>query len=89
MADQLSLLDLLDRPVEGLFKPDQIFDTQDATLLTRLTEDDRFDRKSGRVQARGLATCLSAFGNGPSILGGVIAVGIEKRPFRNRVCWSV
>jgi ATP-dependent DNA helicase RecG len=78
VSDQLSLLDLLDRPsVEGLYKPDQIFDADDYTLLARLTEDDRFDRKSGRVQSRGLATCLSSFGNGPSIFGGVIAVGVE------------
>lgn len=78
MSDQLSLLDLLDRPsVEGLFKPDQIFETDDYTLFSRLPEDDRFDRKSGRVDSKGLGTCLSSFGNGPSIFGGVIAVGVE------------
>lgn len=88
MADQLSLLDLLDRPIEGLFKPDQIFDTQDATLLTRLTEDDRFDRKSGRIQARGLASYLSAFGNGPSILGRGRRWNRE-RPLRDGMYWPV
>jgi ATP-dependent DNA helicase RecG len=77
MAEQLSLLDLFDAPVEALYRPDQIFESSDYTLFTRLTEDDRFDRKSGRIQSRGLAICLSAFGNGPSILGGVIAVGVE------------
>jgi ATP-dependent DNA helicase RecG len=78
MVEQLSLMDLLERPTaEALFKPDQIYESDDYELFTRLTEDDRFDRKSGRVQGRGLATCLSAFGNGRSMAGGVIAVGIE------------
>jgi len=77
--DQLSLLDWIDRPpIEELFKPDQIYDADDSSLFIRLKEGPKFDRKSGGVSPRKLATYLSAFGNGPSIHGGVLAVGIEK-----------
>lgn len=80
MAEQLDLLDLLnrlDRPsVEALLTPDQIYESDDPALFTRLTEDARFDRKSCRIQPSGLAPCFSAFANGPSVEGGVIAVGI-------------
>lgn len=79
MSDQLSFLEILERPtLDALFKPDQIFESDDGDFITRLTEDTRFDRKSGRIDAQGLAVCLSAFGNGPAVEGGVIAVGIEK-----------
>ncbi len=64
--------------MDALFKPDQIFESDDPDFICRLTEDTRFDRKSGRVDANGLAICLSAFGNGPAAEGGVVAVGIEK-----------
>ena len=64
--------------MDALFKPDQIYESDDGAFITRLTEDTRFDRKSGRVDANGLAVCLSSFGNGPAVEGGVIAVGIEK-----------
>ncbi|USU05307.1 hypothetical protein NF701_00425 [Sphingomonadaceae bacterium OTU29THOMA1] len=77
--DQLSFLDLLEKPrLDALFKPDQIFESDDPAFICRLTEDTRFDRKSGRIDANGLAVCLSAFGNGPAVEGGVVAVGIEK-----------
>ena len=76
---QLSLLDLLDRPpIEALYKPDQIYESDDPGLFVRLTEDTRFDRKSGSADGKALAKYLSAFGNGPSIDGGVLAIGIEK-----------
>ena len=79
MAEQLSLLELLERPtLDALFKPDQIFASNDGAFICRLTEDTRFDRKSGKVERIGLAQCLSAFGNGPAVEGGVVAVGIEK-----------
>ena len=64
--------------LDALFKPDQIFETDDGAFISRLTEDTRFDRKSARVDGNGLANCLSAFGNGPAVEGGVVAVGIEK-----------
>ena len=64
--------------LDALFKPDQIYESDDGAFISRLTEDTRFDRKSGRVDGNGLAICLSAFGNGPAVEGGVIAVGIEK-----------
>jgi ATP-dependent DNA helicase RecG len=68
-VDQLSLLDFLERPpIESLYKPDQIYES----------DDSGFDRKSGSTDARGLAKYLSAFGNGPSVDGGVLAIGIEK-----------
>ena len=78
MIEQLSLLDLLERPtIEALFRPDEIYASDDVNLLRSLPEDARFDRKSHRVQGPVLATLLSAFGNGPAAEGGVIAVGIE------------
>ena len=76
---QLSLLELMEKPrLDALFKPDQIYESDDGAFITRLTEDTRFDRKSGRIDGNGLAICLSAFGNGPAVEGGVVAVGIEK-----------
>lgn len=79
MAEQLSLLEILERPtLEALFKPDVIFGTEDGTFIAALREDSRFDRKSGKIDSKGLAVCLSGFGNGPAVEGGVIAVGIEK-----------
>lgn len=76
---QLSLLDLMEKPhLDALFKPDQIFESDDGAFIARLTEDTRFDRKSARIDGNGLAICLSAFGNGPAVEGGVVAVGIEK-----------
>mgnify|MGYP000548383128 CR=1 FL=1 len=76
---QLSLLDLLERPpIEALYSADQIYESDDLTLFARLTEDHRFDRKSARVQPRELAKYLSGFGNGPSVDGGVLAIGFEK-----------
>lgn len=79
MAQQLSFLEALEKPrLDALFKPDQIFESDDPAFICRLTEDTRFDRKSGRIDGHGLAVCLSAFGNGPAVEGGVVAVGIEK-----------
>lgn len=79
MAEQLSLLELLERPtLDALFKPDHIFASDDGGFICRLTEDTRCDRKSGKVERIGLAQCLSAFGNGPAVEGGVVAVGVEK-----------
>ncbi|BAV63743.1 ATP dependent DNA helicase RecG [Sphingobium cloacae] len=76
--NQLSLLDLLDRPpIEALYKPDQIYESDDPSLFARLTEDARFDRKAGNTDARVFAKYLSAFGNGPSVDGGVLAIGVE------------
>jgi ATP-dependent DNA helicase RecG len=75
---QFSLFDLLDRPpIEALYKPDQIYESDDPSLFLRLTEDTRFDRKSGSSEGKVLAKYLSAFGNGPSVDGGVLAIGIE------------
>ncbi|NVN04899.1 hypothetical protein HW509_04705 [Asaia spathodeae] len=76
---QFSLLELLEKPgLDALFKPDQIYESSDGAFITRLTEDTRFDRKSARIESNGLAICLSDFGNGPAVEGGVVAVGIEK-----------
>jgi ATP-dependent DNA helicase RecG len=76
---QLSLLEIMERPrLDALFKPDQIYEADDGQFISQLPEDTRFDRKSGRVDGNGLAICLSAFGNGPAVEGGVVAVGIEK-----------
>lgn len=75
---QMSLLDLLERPsIESLLSPDQIYDSDDYTLFSRLTEDHRFERKSAAVRPKELAKYLSAFGNGPSVDGGVLVIGAE------------
>ena len=61
MSQQLSLLEMLERPtLDALFKPDEIYATNDGAFIGRLSEDTRFDRKSGRVGGNGLAQCLSA-----------------------------
>jgi ATP-dependent DNA helicase RecG len=73
------LLELLERPtLEALVKPDQIFGSNDWDFVVRQVENTRLDRKSGRIAAAGLAECLSAFGNGPAVEGGVVLIGIEK-----------
>ncbi len=79
MAQQLSLLEILERPtVEALAKPDQIFKSEDWKFVIEQQENTRFDRKSARIAPVGLAECLSAFGNGPAVEGGVIVIGVEK-----------
>jgi ATP-dependent DNA helicase RecG len=79
MTTQLSLLESLERPtIEALIKPDQIFQSDDQKLVTTHPENTRFERKSARIHPAELAVCLSAFGNGPAVEGGVVAIGIEK-----------
>lgn len=79
MAQQLSLLELLERPtLEALAKPDHLFTTDDWQFVVRHPENTRFDCKSPKIQPAGLAECLSAFGNGPAVEGGVVVIGIEK-----------
>lgn len=76
---QLSFLEILERPtVEALIKPDQIFESEDWRFVVSQPENTRFERKSGKIRPEGLAICLSAFGNGPAVEGGVVAIGIEK-----------
>lgn len=75
---QLSLLEILERPtLDALIKPDQIFDSEDWDFVVQQPENTRFERKSGRVKPEILAQCLSAFGNGPAVEGGVVAIGVE------------
>ncbi len=79
MVQQLSLLELLEQPtVEALVKPDHVFNTDDWQFVVQHPENTRFDRKSSRIASKGLAECLSAFGNGPAVEGGVVVIGIEK-----------
>lgn len=79
MAKQLSMLELLERPtVEALAKPDQVFSSDDWRFVVQHPENTRFDRKSARIAPVGLAECLSAFGNGPAVEGGVVLIGVEK-----------
>jgi ATP-dependent DNA helicase RecG len=74
---QFSLFDILDaRPIDALLTPEQIYTTDDPALFQRLGENPHFDRKSGKISPRDLAPLLSAFGNGPSVSGGVVAIGI-------------
>jgi ATP-dependent DNA helicase RecG len=75
---QLDFLELLERPtVEALVKPDQVFESDDWRFVVSHPENTRFERKSARVDGRALAECLSAFGNGPAVEGGVLVIGIE------------
>lgn len=78
MADQLDFFSILENPtVEQLLTPDQVYETDDIDLILRLGEDHRLDYKSARRQPKDFARELSAFGNGPSHMGGVIVVGVE------------
>lgn len=78
MDQQLSLLELLERPtVEALAKPDFLFTTNDWKFVVSHPENTRFDRKSARVASVRLAECLSAFGNGPAVEGGIVVIGLE------------
>lgn len=80
MSTQYSLLEILERPtLEALVKPDQIYNSDDWEFIVSVSEDPRFDRKSGKVQSLDLAECLSAFGNGPAVEGGVVGIGIEDK----------
>lgn len=75
---QLSFLELLERPtLDALIKPDQIFESEDWRFVVEQPENTRFERKSGRVRPETLAECLSAFGNGPAVEGGIVAIGVE------------
>jgi ATP-dependent DNA helicase RecG len=78
-ATQLDLLEWMEKPtLEAVVKPDIVFDSEDWAFVTRHPENTRFERKSARIDPKDLAVCLSAFGNGPAIEGGVVAIGIEK-----------
>jgi ATP-dependent DNA helicase RecG len=78
MAIQLSLLEILERPtLASLVKPDHVYQSDDWRFVTSLIEDTHFERKSARIQSQELAEYLSAFGNGPAVEGGVVAIGIE------------
>lgn len=75
---QLNFLELLERPtVEALIKPDQIYNSEDWKFIAGQPETTRFERKSARINPKDLAVCLSAFGNGPAVEGGIVAIGIE------------
>jgi len=79
VSQQLSLLEVLERPtVEALVKADHVFASEDWKFVTEHPENTRFDRKSARIAPVGLAECLSAFGNGPAVEGGVVIIGVEK-----------
>ena len=77
MVDQLTL-DLL-QPIEPqllLLSVDEIYEGADLSLLTRLKEDRRIERKSPRIQPATLAEYFSMFGNTPPD-GGIIVIGLE------------
>lgn len=77
--DQLDFFSRLDHPtLEQLLPPEQIYESDDVDLVLRIGEDHRLDYKSARRQSKDFAKELSAFGNGPSHLAGVIVVGVEK-----------
>jgi ATP-dependent DNA helicase RecG len=50
----------------------------DWKFVVQHPENTRFDRKSAKIAPAGLAECLSAFGNGPAVEGGVVLIGVEK-----------
>lgn len=84
-TEQLNFLDNLaaaPNPVpslSALWTPDQIYECDDPTLLLRLKEDDRFEKKSWRIEPKDIAPAFSAFSNGPSVRGGVVAFGIANK----------
>ncbi len=46
MAQQLSLLELLERPtLDALVKPDQLFESEDREFVVRQSENTRYDGK--------------------------------------------
>lgn len=57
--------------------PQHIFETATVETLADLTESDFFDRKSARIDAKGLAVSVCSFSNGSAGRGGVIAVGVS------------
>jgi hypothetical protein len=57
---QLDFLELLERPsIEALAKPDYVFTSDDWKFVVSHPENTRFDRKSAKIDGRGLAECLS------------------------------
>lgn len=79
MTNQLDFFARLDHPtLEQLLSPEQIYESEDIDLIVRIGEDHRLDYKSAKRQPKDFAKELSAFGNGPSHLGGVVVVGVEK-----------
>lgn len=78
MTKQPTLFDAIEKEsIEGLYSVDQIYESTDGHLFSRLTEDHRFDRKRANIDSKKMAVMLSSFGNGPSVHGGVIAMGVE------------
>lgn len=79
MTTQLDLLEWMEKPtLEALVKPDIVFESDDWSFVVNHPENTRFERKSAKIDPKDLAVCLSAFGNGPAVEGGVVAIGIEK-----------
>jgi ATP-dependent DNA helicase RecG len=79
MPEQFDFFSQLENPtLDQLLTSDQIYESGDLELILRIGEDHRLDYKSARRQPKGFAKELSAFGNGPSHMGGVIVVGVEK-----------
>ncbi len=78
MSTQLPLLDwAIPKSVDmALMHPDEIYAVSDATLFSYLGENEKYDRKSAKIEPKDLAENLSAFGNHPSTEGGVVAIGI-------------
>lgn len=76
--EQLDFFAVLENPsLEQLLSPDQIYESSDIDLILKIGEDHRLDYKSAKRQPKDFAKELSAFGNGPSHLGGVVVVGVE------------
>lgn len=79
VAKQLDFFSKLENPtLEQLLTPEQIYESEDLSLILSIGEDHRLDYKSAQRQSKDFAKELSAFGNGPSHLGGVIIAGVEK-----------
>jgi ATP-dependent DNA helicase RecG len=61
----------------SLLSPDEIYQTADQRLLSKLAEDKRLERKPAGIHARELAEYFCMWSN--TVDGGLIVVGMEDR----------
>jgi ATP-dependent DNA helicase RecG len=75
---QPSLFDTVEVPQTELLSPDEIFERVDASLLSRVGEDKRVERKSSAVSGEALGDYLSMWAN-TAPAGGIVVVGISDK----------
>jgi ATP-dependent DNA helicase RecG len=70
----------IERPITHLLTPQDIFDSCDESLLRKLYEDSRLEKKSSLIQPKALGEYFSMWAN-TQPNGGIIVVGISKDKF--------